>query len=212
MTTHDTDANDDETKLEQLRKRIQYAAQNDSFREDDLRDSVCYVLDDNGVEYETEYAIGSSDAGRPRYCDIYIPATDTAIELKLTANLRGVGQCVYYSRYCREAILLADGDPPSAGHNSAAMRAAEVAAGVKYALCLPNLGTQPAEMEIRTNSKAEFLFQSAYGHVGDRDFLQIKALGEALDYNGPGAAIEESPINHRISHFDDESEEVVRNE
>lgn len=197
---------------QRLRQRVQNAAASDNFTEDLLQECICHVLDENGVAYETEYPIGESDAGNARFCDIYIPATDTAIELKLSANLRGIGQCVYYSRYCREAILLSDGDPVSAGHNSAVMRAAEVSTGVKYGLCIPKLAERPTGLTILTNSKAEFLFQAAHGHVGDRDFVHVKPLGEPANYNGPGVAVEESAVNHRASDFDGESGEAVRDE
>lgn len=197
---------------QRLRQRVKKAAAAGDFSEDLLQECVCHVLDENGVPYETEHPIGQSDAGNARFCDIYIPATDSAIELKLSANLRGIGQCVYYSRYCREAILLSDGDPVSAGHNSAVMRAAEVSTGVKYGLCIPKLAEQPTGLEILSNSKAEFFFQASYGQVGDRDFAHIKPLGEPSDYSGPGVAVEESPVNHRVGHSTEESGEVVRNE
>lgn len=181
--------------------RIQEAYRNGNYTEDLFAESVCHVLESNNVEYETEHPI-KSDGPDDKYrrCDIYIPSTDTAIELKISANLRGIGQCVYYSRFCREAILLADGDPLEEGHETVVRQAAEITSGVKYGLCIPGGHKSPPVMQILTNDKAEFFYQAAYGDVGDRDFLTINQLGHPNQYSGIGTGSGKNAVNTRRKH------------
>jgi len=171
----------DDLTANQILERVQDAAARGQYSEKLFKLSVCKVLEENGVEFETEYPIGPNhpDAD-PRRCDIYIPKTDTAIELKIQASMRGVGQCVYYTRYCKSALLLADGDPPENGHNRAVREAAEVATGVHYGLCIPGLRKRPPMMSIRTSDHCEFFHEGAYGDLGYSDFILIKDLGTSL--------------------------------
>jgi len=181
----------------ELLDRVQEAYRNGQYTEALFSEAFCHILEANNVEYKTEHTIQTNaEDGAERRCGIYIPETDMEIELNLNANLRGVGQCVYYARYCREAILISDGDPIDEGHNEAVRKAAEVAPGVKYALCIPGVAEDPAVMDLITDDVAEFFHQAAYGAVGDRDFALIKSLGRPGSYSGVGAATGENPVNH----------------
>ena len=183
----------------ELLDKIQTAHRNGNFREEHFKEAICYVLDQNEVEYETEHAFKdfSGRAGSARRCDIYIPETDTAIELKLEASMRGVGQCIYYTRFCREALLLSDGDPMQSGHNGAVQAAAEVASGVSYALCTPGVGERPPVLDIRSDDTNEFFYQARYGDLGSRDFVIVNGLGSPSGYSGVGSSAGENAVNAR---------------
>ena len=146
-----------QTERQKIVKEIQKAVSNDEFTEKLFSKAVCHVLDDNGVEYETEYKVGvGSNLSKRRRCDIYIPATDTAIELKLKANMRGVGQCAFYSRYHSESILMVNGDPLS-NHSKTIKEACIQIPGVKYALCKPGIYEKPtSKLDILTNDDCDF--------------------------------------------------------
>lgn len=165
----------------------------DDFSEADFNEAICRVLDANNVEYETEHVFKTYTSGKGmhgRRCDIYIPETDTAIELKLKASMKGVGQCVYYTRFCREAILLADGDTlDGSGHSPAVHAAAQVAPGVKYGLCIPGPAQSPPMLDIQSDDASEFLLQAQFGSLGDTDFAIVKTLGAPgeTEYSGMGS-------------------------
>jgi hypothetical protein len=177
---------------QELLEKIQTADQNGNYTEELFQEAISHVLDANGVEYISEHPLGVDDrTDTRRYCDIYIPKTDTAIELKLEATLTGVGQCVYYSRFCREALLLADGDPVTRGHNSAVRQAVEITDGVHYGLCIPGPHKRPPLLDIKTNSRSEFIFAAAHGDLGETDFAVTKQLGRPSEYNHAGPAADD---------------------
>jgi len=153
-----------------LLDEVQTAYQEDKFTEAMFQRCICAVFDYYDVTYQTEYAVGPAD----RRCDIYVKATDTAIELKREANLTGVGQAAYYANFCDEAMLIADGDPITNGHNDAAETAAASVPDVKYGLAVTGVAESPPRMSIITEDSGGFISAAAADNIGDGEFLVVK--------------------------------------
>jgi len=160
----------------EMMNRHQKLAADGEFREKHYQEAVCRVLDNCGVEYESEYkfkTFGSQerrDSKIGRRCDIYIPKTDTAIELKKEPSLRGVGQCVFYRRFCSEAILLVDGDPINGNTLNPDVKAAtEIVPNVTYATAIPNVIDDV--IGVSTDGFSKFIEAGKYGEFGWGEFI-----------------------------------------
>jgi len=164
-----------------LKEEVQEAIASGTFSEKLFQRSVCFVLDDAGVAFEREKKLkpqtADPDRGASlgRRCDIYIPETDTAIELKLQPNLRGVGQCAYYAQYCRETILLVDGDSATPRSGAPAIREAlRSVPGAGFGYCIPGVDERPSVISVETDARTQFLDRLAYGSLGERPAAIIK--------------------------------------
>lgn len=156
----------------ELQQKAQAAWRDGEFSEELFVDCICKVFELSRVRYQREKLVPTTGDGRKaRRCDIYIPGTDTAIEVKTTANLRGVGQCAFYAQHATEAVLLADGDPKKAGHTPHAQAACDQVPGVSYALAIPGPHRSPAKLQLKTDDSARFYDAGANGDLGTHEFL-----------------------------------------
>lgn len=154
------------------------------YSEETFKRDICKVLGYHKIEFETEYQVTKRNkkgkGNHTRKCDIYIPETDTAIELKLKPNLRGVGQCALYARHHKEAILLADGDPEEGvKYHKATHDAIKTIPNAKYGLCIPGEN----KLSIRSKDNSLFFNLGRSGELGESGFQSI--LQKEWDYKKP---------------------------
>jgi len=89
---------------------------------------------------------------RGRRVDIYIPETDTAIELKIEASLRGLGQCALYASHHSESLLLVRSGKSEIRH------AIQQREDIHYAVCTPGITKKPARFDFaEASSVADFM-------------------------------------------------------
>lgn len=139
------------------------------------------VLDHYGIQHETEKKLPSSEtSGRGRRIDVYVPETDTAIELKTsTGNLEtGVGQALNYTRTCEEAILALYGDARDA-YRPDIRKTCGVAPAVHFAMVIPNPDPgRPGQagFEVKTDSRPDLFLQMQYNTELDDDMIAVEQL------------------------------------
>jgi len=161
----------------ELVKKAQQEWRQGRFSEDTFTRCICKVIELAGVEYRREEAMPVSGSdGAPRRCDVYIPKTDTAIEVKTEASLRGVGQCAYYLDHVSEAVLVADGDPAGVGDTKAVRAACEKLDAVTYSLAIPGPHRTPPVLKILSDGSCELFNQAAAGRLGDHSWLSLTPL------------------------------------
>lgn len=140
--------------------------------EDQFRESFTDVLDFRGIEYETEKMLRKehyqqSDR-RPRI-DVYIPSTDTAIEMKrYDGQIRGVGQALNYTRHHKEAILMMDQEAvrDKGAYRVDAHRTARVAPAVHIAYVMPNPNPgrgSRKDLDVLHDGRPDFFWKMKYG-------------------------------------------------
>jgi hypothetical protein len=140
------------------------------------------VLDHYNIQYETEKAIPAPDTpGSGRRMDVYIPKTDTAIELKTaTGSLEtGVGQALNYTRSCKEAILILDGEDREA-YRPDIHKTCRIAPAVHFAMVIPNAHpgrrTSEAGFDVITDSRPDLFFEMKYNEEWDDDMIVVREL------------------------------------
>jgi len=123
------------------------------YQESHFQEAIEHVLIKNRVKYKTEYCVNSNNTdGRRRRMDIYLPETDTAIELKLKANIRGLGQCVKYANHHNEAVLL------TAEHSAEVCEEMKQMNNCIYSVCTPGVHLpQPMFDFSNTTKEADFM-------------------------------------------------------
>jgi hypothetical protein len=167
--------------------------------EDEFQEVFCNVLDFYDVEYETEKTIPAPDTpGSGRRMDVYIPKTDTAIELKTaTGNLEtGVGQALNYTRSCKEALLILDGEDRDA-YRADIHKTCQIAPAVHFAMVIPNRNPgRPgkAGFDVTTGARPDLFFEMKYNKEWDDDMIVVSTLipgyrdytSEIKRWNRPG--------------------------
>jgi hypothetical protein len=149
----------EETDREFL-QRLQKKDLNGDFCESDFRDAVTRILDHKRIEYETEKRVLPGI----RRADIYLPDTDTAIELKLEPEMRGIGQCAHYSNHFTESILMSEGH--DRGNWREVAEAAKKVPGVVFSVVTPGVTQSPPQFGIRTTAMTEFYRSLSADSVG----------------------------------------------
>jgi len=149
--------------------------------EKQFQEALCNVFDHYGIEYKTEKklekrALPESHTHGSRI-DVYVPKTDTAIELKAKGDqIRGVGQALNYTRFHKEAILMVYDEEGS--YRPDAHRTAAIAPGVHYALVIPNAnpGGRGAGLDVVNSSRPELFYEMAWNAEWDDNSIVLKAL------------------------------------
>ena len=149
--------------------------------ESDLSDHILDVFDYYGIRYQTEVPLrelGDSTGSR-RKMDIYIPKTDTAIELKgAKGDLeRGLGQAMNYTRVCKESILMLDGEAAEQ-YRQDIHRTCQIAPAVHFSMVIPNenLSGSGAGLDVRTDSRPDLFHDMLYNEEWDDDIAVVKQL------------------------------------
>lgn len=176
------------------------------------------VLDYYDIEYEAEKKVPSTDTdtrGTGRRMDIYIPKTDTAIELKgREGDLHaGIGRALNYTRSCKEAVLILDGEAREA-YRSDIHKTCRIAPAVHFAMVIPNTNLRAsgsgAGFDIRTDSRPDLFFEMLYNAEWNDDMAVIDQL--TPEYLEPGERRFNRPTGeHNLNEFIDkktESEET----
>lgn len=145
--------------------------------------TITEVFDHYGIEYQTEVPLRDlgDSTGSTRRIDIYVPKTDTAIELKgAKGDLdRGLGQALNYTRVCKEAILMLDGEAGDK-YRQDIHRTCQIAPAVHFAMVIPNRhsgrGSNQAGLDVSTDSRPDLLHEMLYNVEWDDDSAVIKPL------------------------------------
>ena len=149
--------------------------------ESDFSDHLLDVFDYYDIDYQTEVALedlGDSTGSR-RKIDIYIPKTDTAIELKgAKGDLeRGLGQAMNYTRVCKEAILMLDGDATDS-YRQDIHRTCQIAPAVHFAMVIPHSdpSRSGAGLDVSTDSRPDLFHEMLYNEKWDDDMIVVSQL------------------------------------
>jgi len=151
----------------ELEKEHQRLHTNGDYKEKHFQEAIEFVLEKNGVEFESEKKI-TEHTGKPtkgKRIDLYIPKTDTAIELKLEPNERGVGQAAYYATRHNESILLSQ----RGFHDQRIKDTVDRIPDVHYALAMPNLTATTPFMAVQKDTDTAFFDGCEWGSIGDND-------------------------------------------
>lgn len=160
--------------------------------EDEFREAFTDVLDFREIEYETEKMLprehNQQSAQRARI-DVYIPSTDTAIEIKrYDGQIRGVGRALNYTRHHKEAILMLDAEAvrDKGTYRVDAHRTARVAPAVyiAYLMPSPNPGGSGADLDVLHDGRPDFFWKMKYGREWPDQmavFKPITANGDSLN-------------------------------
>lgn len=156
--------------------------------ESNFQDELINTLDHYNIEYRTEVSLAElgDSTGSTRRIDIYIPKTDTALELKgREGDLHaGVGQALNYTRVCKEAILVLDGEATDS-YRQDIHRTCQIAPAVHFAMIIPNSNpsSSGAGLDISTDSRPDLFYEMLYNVEWDDDMAVVKRLiPEYLDY------------------------------
>lgn len=149
--------------------------------ESDFSDHILDVFDYYGIRYQTEVPLrelGDSTGSR-RKMDIYVPKTDTAIELKgAKGDLeRGLGQAMNYTRVCKESILMLDGEAADQ-YRQDIHRTCQIAPAVHFSMVIPNgnLSGSGAGLDVRTDSRPDLFHEMLYNEEWDDNIAVVKQL------------------------------------
>jgi hypothetical protein len=146
-----------------------------------FRESFTTVLDHYDIAYETEKPIPSPNTSNSAArMDIYIPKTDTAIELKSQKGDldKGLGQALNYSRSCKEAILILDGEEREA-YRPDVHKSCRIAPAVHFAMVIPNRNPGrggKAGFDVVTDSRPDLFYEMKYNTEWDDDMIVIQQL------------------------------------
>jgi len=159
-----------------------------TWTESEFRDALLHVFDYYEIEYQTEVSLTElgDSTGSSRKMDVYIPKTDTAIELKgKKGDLdRGVGQALNYTRVCKESILMLDGEAIDS-YRQDVHRTCQIAPAVHFAMVIPN-GSHSgsgAGLDVRTDSRPDLFHEMLHNRDWDDDSAIVKPLiPEYLDH------------------------------
>jgi hypothetical protein len=149
--------------------------------EEQFREVFTAALDYYDVQYETEKSVPAPDTpGSGRRMDVYIPETDTAIELKTeTGNLAtGLGQALNYTRSCREAILILDGEARDA-YRPDIHKTCRIAPAVHFAMVIPNANPGQrgkAGFDVVTDSRPDLFFEMKCNAQWDDEMIVVSPL------------------------------------
>lgn len=149
--------------------------------ESEFSDTLLGVFDYYDIGYRTEVPLDDlgDSTGSKRKMDVYIPNTDTAIELKgPNGDLdRGLGQAMNYTRVCKESILMLDGEARET-YRLDTHRTCQIAPGVHFAMVIPSAnpcGTGSG-LDVRTDSRADLFHEMLYNDEWDDDVAVLKQL------------------------------------
>lgn len=134
---------------------------NDEYKEKHFQEAIEYVLSKNDIDYHSEYKVNAkpdTHHSHGRRADIYIPDTDTAIELKLFADMSGLGQATYYAQYHREAVLMVDNCKNDIAESIRSIP------GVYF--CESTPAPHKEELHIKSDSRCEFFTSCKHGNLG----------------------------------------------
>lgn len=149
--------------------------------ESNFSDHILDVFDYYNIEYQTEVPLRDlgDSTGSQRKIDIYIPKTDTAIELKgAKGDLEGgLGQALNYTRVCKEAILMLDGEAKDK-YRQDIHRTCQIAPAVHFSMVIPNanLSGSGAGLDVRTDSRPDLFHEMLYNVEWDDDSAVMKPL------------------------------------
>lgn len=156
--------------------------------ESEFRDELINTLDYYNIKYQTEVSLAElgDSTGSTRRIDVYIPKTNTALELKGgQGDLHaGVGQALNYTRVCKEAILVLDGEATES-YRQDIHRTCQIAPAVHFAMVIPNRNpsSSGAGLDISTDSRPDLFYEMLYNAEWSDDVAVIKELiPEYLDY------------------------------
>jgi hypothetical protein len=169
----------DELDDEELEQKHSDRYHHGVYREHQFQTAISRVLDRAGVDHETEYVVGDDEQTEldenGRRCDIYIPELDAAIELKLDPNIRGVGQCAYYSRFCAEVVMMFSGPKIADSHSPDVQGTLRQVSDVSYVGCIPKM--TDGTLRLITSSDSRFVYEAAHGDLGNYDFADVAYAG-----------------------------------
>jgi len=177
--------------------------------EEQFKQTLCGVFDHYDIEYETEKrlekrALPESHTHGSRI-DVYVPATDTAIELKASGDqVRGVGQALNYTRFHKEAILMVDDEVGD--YRPDAHRTAAIAPGVHYALVIPNANPSGsrAGLDVKNSSRPELFYEMAWNVEWDDRSIVLKALEPRQEAEPNGVeSVPQSSLQSFGERYDD---------
>lgn len=142
--------------------------------------SFTNVLDHFEIEYEEEKRIPAPETpGSGAQIDVYIPKTDTAVELKTeTGNLHtGVGQALNYTRSCKEAILILDGEDTDA-YRPDIHKTCRIAPAVHFAMVIPadNPEQVTYSFDVSTDSRPDLFFEMMFNEEWPDDMIVVRDL------------------------------------
>lgn len=186
----------------ELAERHREAAESGEYGESELHEAVMFVLYKNQIEFKSEYELDNparknlGKGNHKRRCDLYIPETDTAVELKHKANLRGLGQAAYYAHMHKEAVLLVE------NHEPGIARVARSIPAVNYGQVLPGPLENPPKLAVSSDSRCRFFFESNHGQLGDDDWFIKKPEPDAGVGSGRNRTLSEYEC-HGTDQFKD---------
>lgn len=149
--------------------------------ESEFRNELLGAFDYYNINYQTEVSLSElgDSTESTRRIDIYIPKTDTAIELKgRQGDLHaGVGQALNYTRVCKEAILVLDGEAINS-YRQDIHKTCQIAPAVHFAMVIPNANPSGtgAGLDISTDSRPDLFFEMLYNTEWSDDVAVIKQL------------------------------------
>ena len=152
----------------------------DSGSEAAFQEQFTAVLDHFEIEYEEEKAIPAPDTpGRGARIDVYLPKTDTAIELKAgSGDLHtGIGQALNYTRSCKEAILILDGEDRQA-YRPDIHKTCRIAPAVHFAMVIPaaNPDDVTYPLDVSTDSRPDLFFEMMFNEEWPDDMIVMREL------------------------------------
>jgi len=154
--------NNENINGQELAREHQKFAANQCYKEKHYQEAIEFVLAKNGIEYKSEYKVNAkqdTDYSYSRRADIYIPETDTAIELKLSADMSGLGQATHYAQHHREGLLMVDET------NRSIAETIRSVPGVYFCEATP--APHKEELHIQSDSRCEFFTACKHGCLGD---------------------------------------------
>ncbi|AFH21860.1 hypothetical protein OSG_eHP11_00065 [environmental Halophage eHP-11] len=134
---------------QELSNRHNELSSKGEYGENHYQEAVQFVLERRGIECLPEVNIpdlSDSSKTRLRSMDLHLPDLDVAIELKLNANLRGVGQCMLYRQHHDKVLLLTYSDRPDVRKT---LRDVD---DVEYAVCVPGVTENPPVFDLRKST------------------------------------------------------------
>lgn len=157
--------------------------------ESEFKSALLSAFDYYNIDYQTEVSLAElgDSTESSRRVDVHIPQTDTALELKgKNGDLHaGVGQALNYTRVCKEAILVLDGEAVDS-YRQDIHRTCQIAPAVHFAMIIPNKNPTGTEsgLDISTDSRPDLFREMLYNAEWDDNMAVVKQLiPEYLDYN-----------------------------
>jgi hypothetical protein len=136
----------------EIQKRHMKLSVDGEYKEKHFQEAIEFVFERAGVECVSEAKVPNwipkGKSGK-RQVDLYLPDYDVAIELKLMANLRGVGQCMLYRQHYDAVILLTSDDRPDRKDVTDVLASI---GGVEYAACTPGVTQHPPGLALKEST------------------------------------------------------------